>query len=556
VDARGGPGPVTLAAPTYGNPDPELVKETERLILFSYLVGMDHATTALDLADAATEFEAVQFSEALAFMKARVPLTKLEWTQLEEQVRFRAFTVAALSEPDAIERVRRQAIAALEQGRPMAEFWEAAKLEDAAGIGQSPWYWETVYRTNTQTAYNAGRAAEFTRNQPEYLEFVGIEDSRQTSICSERSGIILPASHPFWSSNWPPLHFNCRSTVRALYREEVEALREEDPDWQPSSGAKLPGGTSATGFGGNPIQSGSFWKMTPGMKERAEKYGIMPEIKKLVTGLGLDPSTLNIVPSSQTSISAITTKPSGAPKFRSVKDAENFVIREGLADTCSFKGCELSVVQEWVDGLSDRYSSFPELRQNMQFFGTIQERNKRLQKIIERQMIEALAVKGYTGQAAVDYATKMSKQYIRQYKAKETVLAEFAPFDGVRGIALNQRYGADASLFKKIRESDVASGWKPLGTDKIVATFHHESGHLLDFTYGLSSDSELNSIYSRLSVADIANGLSGYAARSRQTGYHVIDEFIAEAWSEYSLSKTPRPIAKAVGELIERRKRS
>jgi SPP1 gp7 family putative phage head morphogenesis protein len=296
MDARGGPGPVTLAAPTYGNPDPELVKETERLILFSYLVGMDHATTALDLADAATEFEAVQFSEALAFMKARVPLTKLEWNQLEEQVRFRAFTVAALSEPDAIERVRRQAIAALEQGRPMAEFWEAAKLEDAAGIGQSPWYWETVYRTNTQTAYNAGRAAEFTRNQPEYLEFVGIEDSRQTSICSERSGIILPATHPFWSSNWPPLHFNCRSTVRALYREEVEALREEDPDWQHSSEAELPGGTSATGFGGNPIQSGSFWKMTPAMKERAEKYGIMPEIEKLVAALHVPVETIVSAP--------------------------------------------------------------------------------------------------------------------------------------------------------------------------------------------------------------------------------------------------------------------
>lgn len=308
VDSQGGPSSATLKAPVYKKPDPGLVRETERLIIFSYLLGMDHASTPLDLADVPTEFEAVPFSEAIAFMKARVPLTKPEWNELEEQVRFRAFTIAALSEPDAIERVRRQAIAALEQGRPMAEFWEAAQLENAAGIGQSPWYWETVYRTNTQTAYNAGRAAEFTRNQPEYLEFVGIEDSRQTSICSERSGIILPATHPFWSSNWPPLHFNCRSTVRALYQEEVEALREQDPTWQPSSEAELPGGTSASGFGGNPIQSGSFWKMTPTMQERAQKYGIMPEIEILVAALRVPAETVALAPSPAPALTSIGNK--------------------------------------------------------------------------------------------------------------------------------------------------------------------------------------------------------------------------------------------------------
>ena len=508
IDGNGGPSLSTLAAPTYGNPDPELVKETERLILFSYLVGMDHATTPLDLADAATEFEAVPFSEAIAFMKARVPLTKPEWNQLEEQVRFRAFTVAALSEPDAIERVRRQAIAALEQGRPMAEFWEAARLEDAAGIGQSPWYWETVYRTNTQTAYNAGRAAEFTRNQPEYLEFVGIEDSRQTSICSERSGIILPATHPFWSSNWPPLHFNCRSTVRALYREEVEALRELDPEWKPTQEAELPGRQSSTGFGGNPIQTDSFWKMTPGMKERAEKYGILPEIISFSESLGIR-SPVFPTPSFQ----PVETKSSAVPKFKSIKEAEKWVIQADLADNCSFKGCALGIVQEWVENLQKDLLDFPRARANMQFFGVIQERNKLIKQRIVADSYKFCRSQGFNDEQSKRYAAQYAASWMRKtgMQPQQGVLAQFTSLDGFKGVSINVKYADDYNRLASLIEMNVHSGHFPLGVSGPAAILRHEVGHLIDHTSGLIANPEIYSYWKSLGPMAISQGLSRYA---------------------------------------------
>jgi SPP1 gp7 family putative phage head morphogenesis protein len=296
IDAAGGPTKESLAAPAPVGVDEELVRETEQLLTISYLLGRDHVGTKLELADD-PEVPAIPFDDAVKFLKARVPLTKAEWLKLEPELRFRAFTVAALSAPDAIDRVRRMAADAVEKGMPLSEFWTHASAEESAGLDASPSYWENVFRTNSQTAYNAGRAAEFARTQPEYLEFIGIEDGRQTEICRIRSGTILPATHPFWKQNWPPLHFRCRSTVRAVFQEEVDLLREADPKWTSTPETKIATDPAAQGFGANPIATGSFYKLTPKMIERAEAYGILDDIKALGKSLGLryDAVTLSTI---------------------------------------------------------------------------------------------------------------------------------------------------------------------------------------------------------------------------------------------------------------------
>jgi hypothetical protein len=125
------------------------------------------------------------------------------------------------------------------------------------------------------------------RNQPEYIEFVGIEDGRQTEICRSRSGTVLPASHPFWKFNWPPLHFGCRSTPRSVYAEEVAIMREANPNWDPTPDNQLTRDPAAKGFGANPIDTGSFYKLTPQMLERATTYGIRGDIEDLASRLGI-----------------------------------------------------------------------------------------------------------------------------------------------------------------------------------------------------------------------------------------------------------------------------
>lgn len=281
------PNRAALEKPFIPPLDKRLVRYTQELFSSSYILGMDHASSTMTAAD---DPPALTFKEAVSAIRSRVSLSKAEWKQLEPKLRFRAFTVAKLSTVDAIERVRKSMISSVEKGMPFEEFWTKSSAEASAGISvASPWYWETVFRTNIQTTYNTGRAAEFMRTQPEYLEFVGIEDERQTEICRVRSGVIRPATDPWWKSNWPPLHFSCRSTVRGVWREEVDLMREENPDWKPTGQDELVSmGRADRGFGGNPLDTGSFYKLTEQMIGRVKEYGIEDELRAFAKQLGLD----------------------------------------------------------------------------------------------------------------------------------------------------------------------------------------------------------------------------------------------------------------------------
>lgn len=134
------------------------------------------------------------------------------------------------------------------------------------------WYWENVYRTNVQTAYNTGRALGFEAVKPVALELVGIGDMRQTDIC--RSLTQPPVrrlySDPFWKTHWPPFHFGCRTTVRAIY--DPGELEEKPVT------AELPEEKPARGFGTYPVTNGNWWRELASMTKRAKKYGIQKEI--------------------------------------------------------------------------------------------------------------------------------------------------------------------------------------------------------------------------------------------------------------------------------------
>ena len=268
-----------LADATYlPAPSAESQEATYRLLLLSVILGMDHAAQRLTLADLDTAYgyEPLPFDEALQFARSRLPLTRQEFDELSDRMRFRAFTVSRLSSLDAVDRARAALQQALAEGTTLQQFATEMRGDELASVtgwsAEKPWYWENVYRTNSQTAYNAGRAIAFGKNQPAYLEYVGIEDSRQSEICRLRSGTIRPYDDPWWKDNWPPLHYQCRSTVRAIYRAEAEA-RGLSPTELPKGAPDAQGG-----FGTNPIAAGTYWKPTDGMLKRAEERGLAGDI--------------------------------------------------------------------------------------------------------------------------------------------------------------------------------------------------------------------------------------------------------------------------------------
>ena len=261
---------------------------------------MEHAAGNISLADDEIQpdldisfsAEPLHFEEAIDFFKGKVSLTKEEWENLEPKLRFRAFTVSRLAEADHIEMLRGRLLNAMEKGEYFTETWKDVKtFTEDADQPFSARYFETVYRTNIQSAYNAGRLMQYQNNMPPAWELLFIEDGRTSDICKGLASIAgngkaLAASHSFWSTyGFPPYHFNCRTTFRAVYDYEIGRGMEIEnvPMKQIRENFK-----PQEGFGGNPIEKESWWRLTDKMKERIERYGIKKEVEAAAKAAGID----------------------------------------------------------------------------------------------------------------------------------------------------------------------------------------------------------------------------------------------------------------------------
>ena len=276
------PSKEQLETPYFPEIDPALVRETETLISTALLMGMDHARNRLDMAD--TDIPSLPFEEAIAFMKSRVPVAKTEWNALEPKLRFRAFTVARLAQLDYIDAARQVLSKAPETGKGTAETykqWQTIQtlIQDDA-MRLRPGYWENVFRTNTQTAYVAGKLMQFQNNPPPAWRLLIIDDSRTSDICrglirEGKDNLVLASDHPFWKTfGFPPYHYQCRTGIQAVYQGQINhGVPVENPAMKTLQGQFKP----MKGFGGNPVDSGNYWMMTPNMFERGLRYGVINE---------------------------------------------------------------------------------------------------------------------------------------------------------------------------------------------------------------------------------------------------------------------------------------
>lgn len=132
------------------------------------------------------------------------------------------------------------------------------------------------------------------------------------------------------------------------------------------------------------------------------------------------------------------------------------------------------------------------------------------------------------------------------------VIAAYDPF--MQCIHLNPNYFGDKEKFEAVYKESIEKGFHPEGTD-YRAMVIHEIGHALDHYYGqeLNNGSDI-SINMRRShdkmgitkgYLGIKEGLSEYATVNS-------GEYLAEGFAEYINSPNPRPIAKAIGQTVDR----
>lgn len=249
--------------------------EAAKLFTRSLMMGLDSAVRKNEFAElTAEDVENLPYAEAVEYLKKRDVIKKVDYNKLSDKMRFRAFTASRIADGDLLKRINSELIKNVNDGKGLKDFLSLTKTDIlnkvGMGAGGQGWYWETVYRTNVQTAYNTGRMMGFEEDKPLALHFVGIEDSRQTDVCHSLSNVIRPYDDPLWEKYIPPLHFGCRSTVRAIYDED-----ELPEEWSSLEGIEKP----AKGFGTNPLENDSWWNELSSQVARAKEYGVQGEIE-------------------------------------------------------------------------------------------------------------------------------------------------------------------------------------------------------------------------------------------------------------------------------------
>jgi len=164
------------------------------------------------------------------------------WQDTWQEANARAFTVAKVARLDVLNDIGGAVGQALKEGRTERWFqnqltpvlqakgwWGRQIVVDSKGAAEvaqlgSPQRLRTIYRTNLQTAYMAGRYEEFMKDAAArpYFMYVAVMDAKTRPSHAAMNGRIFHATDPIWLTHWPPCAFNCRCRVRALSQRNVD----------------------------------------------------------------------------------------------------------------------------------------------------------------------------------------------------------------------------------------------------------------------------------------------------------------------------------------------
>lgn len=168
------------------------------------------------------------FEEAVRYFKGKIPVTSKEYYQLSAEYQKLAFTVSGYTHAQIIRQFHERLLNALEEGTTIKVFQEAMNefLEEQGYEGITPFQADNIFRTNIQSAFQAGHYERMT--QPDvmrlrpYWQYDAVNDNSTRPSHLAMDGRVFPADSPVWDIWYPPNGFRCRCTVRTLSRRQVE----------------------------------------------------------------------------------------------------------------------------------------------------------------------------------------------------------------------------------------------------------------------------------------------------------------------------------------------
>ncbi|PNG40962.1 phage head morphogenesis protein [Pseudomonas asplenii] len=181
-------------------------------------------------------------ANAIAYLKAKGYAITWHWQDQLDHAHHQAFTVAKAMRLDLLTDIRAALETALQQGQTLKQFtahltptlqaqgwWGKQIIINTEGTAEpvqlgSPRRLKTIYQTNLQSAYMAGRktAMEQTTQTHPYWMFVAILDSKTRPSHRALHGQVYRHDDPIWQTIYPPNGYNCRCRVIALTEAAVK----------------------------------------------------------------------------------------------------------------------------------------------------------------------------------------------------------------------------------------------------------------------------------------------------------------------------------------------
>lgn len=182
--------------------------------------------------------------EAIRYFESKGYEIGFNWHGVEARAHATAFTVAGVLKQDVLADIRGGLSAALKNGETLEQFrrrltpvleqkgWLGKGLkadEDGVLEGKklTPRRLKTIFETNMQAAYNAGRYEEQLANAEfrPYLERVAVMDTHTRPVHARLNGYTARIDDPVWRFMYPPDGHGCRCRVRARSQADIDRLK-------------------------------------------------------------------------------------------------------------------------------------------------------------------------------------------------------------------------------------------------------------------------------------------------------------------------------------------
>ncbi len=171
--------------------------------------------------------------EAMEYFRQKGYVFSWNWHDVWQDAHAKAFTVAKAMKLDLLQDMKKAVDDALANGTTFSKFQDDlipllqskgwwGKV-DGAQLG-SPHRLNTIFRTNLQSSYMAGRYKQQAENADDrpYWQYIAVMDSRTRPAHSVLNGKVFRFDDPFWNTHYPPNGYNCRCRTRALTEKQVK----------------------------------------------------------------------------------------------------------------------------------------------------------------------------------------------------------------------------------------------------------------------------------------------------------------------------------------------